>query len=88
MKDLKEALFMSPTLKPIDYNLPALVILAIDTSVIAIGHILCREPYGFCLNITPFKRGNSLNPIKFKPSLNQIQTTKYSKYMQFYESQK
>jgi hypothetical protein len=42
MADLKEALLKSPALRPIDYHTNAPVILSVDTSQIAIGHILAQ----------------------------------------------
>jgi hypothetical protein len=42
MADLKEALLQSPALRPIDYRSGAPVILAVDTSSIAVGHILSQ----------------------------------------------
>src|SRR5713226_4601894 len=41
-EDLKQALLDSPALRPIDYNSPSPVILAVDTSPIAIGFHLCQ----------------------------------------------
>jgi hypothetical protein len=40
--DLKEALLNSPALRPIDYNSDLPVILAVDTSHIAVGFYLCQ----------------------------------------------
>ena len=40
--DLRQALIESPALRPIDYKSPAPVILAVDTSQIAIGFHLCQ----------------------------------------------
>jgi len=40
--DLKEALLESPALRAINYTSPSLVILAVDTSHIAIGFHLCQ----------------------------------------------
>ena len=40
--DLKSALIASPALKPIDYSSDSLVILVVDTSVIAVGFYLCQ----------------------------------------------
>ena len=42
-KDLKEALLASPALRPLNYTLESPVILAVDTSSIAIGFYLCQE---------------------------------------------
>jgi len=42
MQDLKEALLKSPALRPIDYTSGAPVILSVDTSYIAIRHILSQ----------------------------------------------
>ena len=42
MTDLKEALLLSPALRPIDYHSDAPVILGVDTSYIAIGSILSQ----------------------------------------------
>ncbi|TFK77567.1 hypothetical protein K466DRAFT_451582, partial [Polyporus arcularius HHB13444] len=42
MDDLKDALVHSPALRPIDYSSPAEVILAVDTSYIAIGYLLAQ----------------------------------------------
>jgi len=42
MADLKAALLDSPALRPIDYESPAPVILAVDTSVHAIGYYLAQ----------------------------------------------
>src|SRR5277367_5553994 len=42
MADLKEALINSPALRPIDYTSEAPVILSVDTSYIAVGHILSQ----------------------------------------------
>jgi hypothetical protein len=42
MADLKDALLKSPALRPISYTSSAPVILAVDTSFIAIGHILSQ----------------------------------------------
>jgi len=42
MADLKDALLKSPALRPIDYHSAAPVILSVDTSSIAIGHILSQ----------------------------------------------
>ena len=42
MEDLKQALLESPTLRTIDYNSIAPIILAIDTSLIAVGYQLCQ----------------------------------------------
>ena len=41
-EDLKNALLTCPTLKPLDYESGALVILTVDTSTIAIGYFLCQ----------------------------------------------
>ena len=41
-EDLKQALLSSPALRPIDYSSEAPVILAVDTSHIAIGFYLCQ----------------------------------------------
>ena len=41
-EDLKNALVASPALRPIDYTSDAPVILAVDTSVIAVGFYLCQ----------------------------------------------
>jgi hypothetical protein len=40
--DLKEALLNSPALRPINYNSDLPVILAVDTSHIAVGFYLCQ----------------------------------------------
>jgi len=42
MQDLKEALITSPALRPINYTSGMLVILSVDSSHIAIGHILSQ----------------------------------------------
>jgi hypothetical protein len=42
MDDLKQALLTSPALRPIDYDSPAPVILAVDSSFIAIGYYLAQ----------------------------------------------
>ena len=42
MEELKQALINSPALCPINYKSPALVILAVDTSYIAVGTQLCQ----------------------------------------------
>jgi hypothetical protein len=42
MEDLKEVLLNSPMLKPINYQSPTLVILAMDTSIYAIGFHLAQ----------------------------------------------
>lgn len=42
MENLKQALFDSPALRPIDYDSTAPVILAVDTSIIAIGFYLAQ----------------------------------------------
>ena len=39
---LKSALLASPALRPIDYTSPAPIILAIDTSQITVGFLLCQ----------------------------------------------
>ena len=39
---LKAALLTSPALQPIDYTSPAPVILAVDTSQISVGFLLCQ----------------------------------------------
>ena len=39
-QDLKTALLTSPALRPLDYNTDSPIILSVDTSYIAIGHIL------------------------------------------------
>ena len=41
-EDLKQALLDSPALRPIDYSSPSPVILAVDTSHIAVGYQLCQ----------------------------------------------
>ena len=41
-KDLKKALLASPALRPINYSSDAPVILAVDTSSIAVGFYLCQ----------------------------------------------
>jgi hypothetical protein len=41
-EDLKTALLESPALRAIDYTSPASVILAVDTSYIAVGFQLCQ----------------------------------------------
>lgn len=43
MEDLKSALVHSPALRAIDYEDDAPVILAVDTSKIAVGYLLCQE---------------------------------------------
>ena len=43
MANLKQALLDSPALRPIDYESDAPVILAVDTSYIAVGFHLCQE---------------------------------------------
>ncbi|KAJ8462363.1 hypothetical protein ONZ51_g10947 [Trametes cubensis] len=40
--DLKRALATSPALRPLDYSSPAAVILAVDTSKIAVGYLLAQ----------------------------------------------
>jgi hypothetical protein len=50
-KDLKMALITSPALKPIDYGSEAPVILAVDTSYIAVGMFLCQ-----CSSTNPKQR--------------------------------
>jgi len=40
--DLKEALITSPALRPINYDSTSPVILAVDTSYIAVGYFLCQ----------------------------------------------
>jgi hypothetical protein len=40
--DLKEAVLTSPALRPIDYTSSAAVVLAVDTSYIAVGYHLCQ----------------------------------------------
>ena len=40
--DLKQALLTSPALRPLDYKSPSPVILAVDTSYIAVGFHLCQ----------------------------------------------
>ena len=42
MEDLWEAVIKLPALKPLDYKLESLVILAVDTSYIAVGYFLCQ----------------------------------------------
>ena len=42
MEDLKQALLTSPALHPIDYTSEAPVILAVNTSYIAVGYILSQ----------------------------------------------
>ena len=42
-KDLKEALLASPALWPLSYTSDSLVILAVDSSAIAVGFYLCQE---------------------------------------------
>ena len=42
MEDLKHAVVNSPALRPIDYHSIAPVVLAVDTSNIAIGYFLCQ----------------------------------------------
>ena len=49
--DLRQALIESPALRPIDYTSTSSVILAVDTSQIAIGFHLCQ-----CSNDDPRKR--------------------------------
>ena len=46
MEDLKHALLHSPALRPIDYESEHPVILAVDTSKIAVGFHLCQEAPG------------------------------------------
>ena len=46
MEDLKQALIDSPALRAIDYETDAPVILAVDTSCIAVGFHLCQEFQG------------------------------------------
>ena len=41
-EDLKQALLDSPALRPIDYSSSSPVILAVDTSHIAVGYLLCQ----------------------------------------------
>jgi len=41
-EDLKQALLDSPALRPIDYSSSSPVILAVDTSHIAVGFLLCQ----------------------------------------------
>ena len=41
-EDLKQAVLDSPALRPLDYTSPAPVILAVDTSYIAVGYHLCQ----------------------------------------------
>jgi hypothetical protein len=41
-EDLKQALLDSPALRPINYSSPSPVILAVDTSHIAVGYLLCQ----------------------------------------------
>jgi hypothetical protein len=41
-QDLKTALLTLPALRPLDYNTESLIILSVDTSYIAIGHILSQ----------------------------------------------
>jgi hypothetical protein len=41
-EDLKKAILESPALRPIDYHSKAPVILAVDTSYIAVGYYLCQ----------------------------------------------
>lgn len=50
MDDLKNALIHSPALRPIDYTSSASVILAVDTSFIAIGYLLaqCDPDHPIC----------------------------------------
>src|SRR5271168_3092597 len=42
MADLKDVLINSPSLRPLDYKSEAPVILSVDTSYIAVGHILSQ----------------------------------------------
>ena len=42
MGDLRDAVIHSPALKPLDYESDSPVILAVDTSYIAIGYFLCQ----------------------------------------------
>ena len=42
-KDLKEALLASPALRPLSYTSDSPVILAVDSSAIAVGFYLCQE---------------------------------------------
>ena len=49
--DLKAAVLSSPALRAIDYDSPAPVILAVDTSFIAVGYYLCQ-----CDEVEPRKR--------------------------------
>jgi hypothetical protein len=41
-EDLKKALLVSPALQPIDYSSNSPVILAVNTSIIAVGFYLCQ----------------------------------------------
>ena len=41
--DLRQALFASPALRPLDYESDAPVILGVDTSYIAVGYLLCQQ---------------------------------------------
>ena len=43
MADLRDALLSSPALRAIDYKSDAPVILAVDTSFIAVGYQLCQQ---------------------------------------------
>ena len=47
-QDLKTALLTSPALRPLDYETDSPIILSVDTSYIAIGHILSQ-----CDNVNP-----------------------------------
>ena len=44
--DIKEVVLHCPALKPIDYTSDSPVILAIDTSKIAVGFFLCQQENG------------------------------------------
>jgi hypothetical protein len=74
MQDLKDALLTSPALKPIDYELNAPVILAVDTSQIAIGYHLAqcdekdpqRRYYNRFCSITLNNRESSFSQLKLE----------------------
>ena len=42
MEDLREAVIKSPALKPLDYESESPVILAVDTSYVAVRYFLCQ----------------------------------------------
>jgi hypothetical protein len=51
-EDLKEAVLSSPALRPIDYTSPSPVLLAVDTSYIAVGFHYCQCDLENLLNVT------------------------------------